>query len=479
MSEKESAGFASTGRKSEQGPKFMIEEVPAGGVSIKVVGIGGCGGNIVDYMLESGLSGVDYVCLNTDKQALKRCNSPSKLVIGQRVTQGYGTGSNPEVGRESALENTEELTDLLADADMVFIVVGLGGGTGTGAAPVVGSLAKQMGALTVVAAVKPYKFEGQRRGRVADEGFQAVLEQVDTAIEIPNELLLDQVEAGAGFFDSFCVANRIAMQILRGITDIINQPGVMNSDFADIRAIFEDAGLSVVGSAQFDGREAATQAARGALEGLMVDPGQLKKSKKILVNITGSAQFSMQDASAALDLLRREFDDDAELIIGAVRDDTIEDHVRIMVVASSFDPAACEGGAAEKSAQPAEPVGQDVPFWGSEESQEPNGSASFEAEDDPVLEPVEEAELLRPDQEQEPDPIVYQHLDSEVEFEPSPGLRVAEQGDYGRERPSQRLPSNGGPLDFMPPPNIRADDSDTEQVEVRRRSFFRRHSIFR
>ena len=188
-----------------------------------MVGIGGCGGNIIDYMVEAGLGGVDYLCLNTDEQGLERSTSPVKLQIGKRVTQGYGTGSDPEVGREAALENTEELTELLGDADMVFLVTGLGGGTGTGAAPVVGSLAKQMGALTMAAAVKPFAFEGKRKNLVADEGFRDLLEQVDTAMEIPNERLLDQIEPGSGFFESFRVANRIATETLQGITDIINQ----------------------------------------------------------------------------------------------------------------------------------------------------------------------------------------------------------------------------------------------------------------
>ncbi len=476
MTEKELNGSESNGAGNGQGLKFMLEEVPAGAISIKVVGIGGCGGNVVDYMLESGLSGVDYVCLNTDKQALERCNSPNKLLIGQRVTQGYGTGSNPEAGRESALENTEDLTEILADADMVFIVVGLGGGTGTGAAPVVGSLAKQTGALTVAAAVKPYGFEGKRRRKIAHEGFEVVLEQVDTAIEIPNEHLLSQVEAGAGFFDSFRVANRIATRILRGITDIINNPGVMNSDFADIRAVFEDAGVAVVAAAEADGPDAAMQAARGALEGLIIDPGELKRSKKILVNVTGSAQFSMHDASAALDLLRREFDEEAELIIGTVRDDSIEDRVRIMVVASAFDRAARDEEPATESEQRAEPDADSDPFWAAEESRD-LGDGSYQAEGDPAPEPAEEVEPPRSQQEQ--DPVEYQRADLEAEFGPSPGLPEEEHGGYPQEQGSQRLPSHGGPLDFMPPPNIHADDSDTEQVEARRGSFFRRRSIFR
>ena len=475
MSAKEATGADANGSELGQELKFMLKEVPAGGISIKVVGIGGCGGNIVDFMLESGLSGVDYVCLNSDKQALERCNSPHKLTIGQRVTQGYGTGSDPGVGREAALENTEELTELLQDADMVFIVVGLGGGTGTGAAPVIGSIAKQMGALTVVAAVKPYKFEGKRRGMIAEEGFKAILEQVDTAIQIPNEHLLGEVEEGAGFFEGFRVANRLATEILEGITSIISSPGVMNSDFADIRAVFEDAGLAVVGAARADGPDAAMQAAQGALDALIVEPGQLKRSNKILVNLTGSAQFSMHDATSALAFLGREFDDNAELIIGTVRDDSIEDQVRIMVVASSF------GQETHEPAGDSEPVadseGQDDAFWAPEEMQQTNGSPSFGAEGVSDEEPVPDTE--HPGFSHEREAADYGQFDAEAEFEAPSRPPEAEDDRHSRGPAAQRLPSGGGPLDFMPPPKIHAEDSEAEQVEPRRSSFFRRRSIFR
>ena len=419
--------------------------MPRSRVSIKVVGIGGCGGNIIDYMIESGLGGVDYICLNTDEQALERCTSPVRLQIGKRVTQGYGTGSDPEVGREAALENTEELTDLLADTDMVFLVTGLGGGTGTGAAPVVGSLAKQMGALTIAAVVKPFAFEGKRKNLVADGGFRDLLEQVDTAMEVPNERLLDQIEPGSGFFESFRLANRIATETLQGITDIINRPGIMNSDFADIRAVLEEAGVAVVGSSQAGGPDAAVQAAREAIASLMVDQEVLPKATKILVNVTGSAQFGMHDASEALHLIQREFDHDANLIIGTVRDDSLGDEVRVMVVASGFseDSFELESTAGASTAA-------DSSFF--DESSEWPGELS--------------AGSLAEEQ-QEPVRIVAE----EAPHEPS-GLP----GDA--DRAEFELPTNGMPLEFVPQPPIRVDESEPEPAPARKRGFFGRKNIF-
>ena len=436
----ESAGVA-----PEEGLSFTLEEVPGSRVAIKVVGIGGCGGNVVDYMIEAGLGGVDYICLNTDEQALERCTSPVRLQIGKRVTQGYGTGSDPEVGREAALENTEELTELLGEADMVFLVTGLGGGTGTGASPVVGSLAKQMGALTIAAAVKPFAFEGKRKNLVADEGFRDLLEQVDTAMEIPNERLLAQIEPGSGFFESFRLANQIATETLQGITDIINNPGIMNSDFADIRAVLEEAGVAAVGSSQLGGSDAGVQAAREAIASLMVDPDVLSKASKILVNVTGSAQFGMHDASEALHLVQREFDHEANLIIGTVRDDSLGDEVRVMVVASGFGQ---EGFELQSAAEV--PTAGDSSF-ADEESDWPGelsaGSLAGEHEE-PVSIVAEEA----------------------------PQEQAGQPGDD--ERPEYELPTNGMPLEFVPQPPIRVDESEPQAAPPRKRGFFGRKSFF-
>lgn len=423
--------------------KFTLAEVPTGAVSIKVIGIGGCGGNVVDHMIDAGVAGVDFSCVNTDEQALKSCTAPTKILLGQRVTQGYGTGSDPDVGREAALENTEELTELLGDADMVFLCVGLGGGTGTGAGPVIASLAKQMGALTIAAAIMPFGFEGKRRCRQAEAGMEALIEQVDTAIPVPNEQMLGQLEPGSGFFDAFERANRSTLRILNGINDVILKPGIMNADFADVRAVLSDAGMAVVGSAQSDSRDAAVQAARDALACPKVSGQDISRASKVLVNITGSAHFGIQDASEALLLIQREIASEANLIIGTVCDESMGESVRVMIVASGFS------------------------------------EASFRLEA-PVESPIV-AEAPVPSASPWQDETAVELLETEVtEIPPEVGLE-ADAPPVSAD-PAEPPATNGypepehKPLEFMPPPKIR--DESTE-IETDRPSFFRRHSIFR
>lgn len=427
---------------SQAAVKFTLAEVPTGAVSIKVIGIGGCGGNIVDHMIDAGVAGVDFSCVNTDEQALAKSSASTKILLGQRVTQGYGTGSEPDVGREAALENTEELTELLGDADMVFLCLGLGGGTGTGAGPVIASLAKQMGALTIAAAVMPFGFEGKRRCRQAEAGMEALIEQVDTAIPIPNEQMLEQLEPGSGFFDAFGRANHSTLQILHGINDIILKPGIMNADFADVRAVLSDAGMAVVGSAQSDDRDAAVQAARDALACPKVTGQDMSRATKVLVNVTGSAHFGIQDATEALMLIQREIASEANLIIGTVCDESMGEFVRVMIVASGFSEASFRLEAPVES-----PVVTDAP-------------APFASpwQDETAVELLE-TEVTR--------------LPSEEEAEPSAAIETVTPSDT----PSHEEPEPGRkPLEFMSPPKI-LDDST--EAEVERPSFFRRRSIFR
>ena len=428
----------------ETGMKFTLEEVSPGTVTIKVIGVGGCGGNVVDYMIGVGVPGVEFSSVNTDEQALKACAAPHKVLLGQRVTQGYGTGSNPDIGREAALENTEELTEVMNGADMVFVAVGLGGGTGTGAAPVIASLAKQMGALTVAAAVMPFSFEGKRRNRVAEEGLEALLEQVDTAIPIPNEQMLEQLQQGSGFFDAFRVANQNALQILQGINDIVIKPGIMNSDFADVRAVLSDAGMAVVGAAAHEGRDAALQSARDALACPKAAGQDLSRASKVLVNITGSGQFGIQDASEALLLIQREVSSEANLIIGTVRDDSMGESVRVMVVASGFSGAGFRLEAPAETPTLAPAVPEPESPW--------HGEAAVE--------------LLDTEPEQRPEP-----LPAVAAQQAAP---AADQS-HGSPEPNGS-PMNGNPLEFMPPPKIRDGGDD---AELDKPAFFRRRSIFR
>lgn len=433
--------------------KFILEQVPKSAVCIKVVGIGGCGGNVLDTLIADGIDQVDYVVVNTDEQALQTCSATTKLQIGQRTTQGHGTGSNPEIGKQSALENTEDLTELLGDADMVFVVTGLGGGTGTGAAPVIASLAKQMGALTVATVIKPFAFEGSRRTRIADEGLERLVENVDTTIVIQNERLLSQVESGTGFFEGFQVAHEVVSDTLRGITSILANRGIMNTDFADVRAVLEEAGLAVVGTAQRSGRDAAMQAARDAIASPVMETEGLVRARKVLVNITGSSKFGMHDASEALQLIQREVSSDAELIIGVVQDDSMGEMVRVMVIASGFAQQNFQLRPENDGRSRAVADVDTGPSWQSERAVEL-------LQDDPLPEMAPEASAQ--DGESEPG------VELPTAGEPAAQPQVAASGVNG---------STGEPLELMPPPAIATQEADQESQA--RTGFFGRRSFFR
>ena len=424
--------------------KFTLEEVPKSRVSIKVIGIGGCGGNVINHMIEAGVGGVEYAYLNTDEQALENCRAQTKVLIGSRVTQGYGTGSNPDVGREAAIENTEEVTELLEGTDLAFLAVGLGGGTGTGATPIIAQMAKQMGALTVAAVVKPFAFEGKHRNSVADEGLETLLGQADTAIVIPNEQLLEQAEAGSGFFDGFGMAIERVREAVEGINDIILKPGIMNADFADIRVVLRDAGLAAIGSAQRSGRDAVMQAARDAVSSPTMKSDGLRFARKVLVNITGSAQFGIHDASEAFQLIQREVASDANLIIGTVRDESMAESVRVMVLASGFASETFRLQSPADVAASRQEDGADMSSWDSEPAVEVVDS-------DPV----------------EPEPMVEYEVPAAAYAEapaPAPAL-------------DDRMP-DGRPLEFMPSPKIQDQDSDSDEDKFEKPGFFRRRSIF-
>ena len=428
--------------------KFTIEEVPKSAISIKVIGIGGCGGNIINHMIEVGLGGVEYACLNTDEQALNNCRAQTKLQIGSRVTQGYGTGSNPEVGREAAIENTEEITELLEGTDLALLAVGLGGGTGTGAAPVIAQMAKQMGALTVAAVVKPFAFEGKYRNSVADEGLETLLGQADTAIVMPNEQLLEQAEVGSGFFDGFGMAVECVREAVQGINDIILKPGIMNADFADIRVVLRDAGLAAIGSAERSGRDAAMQAARDAISSPTMKNEGLRFARNVLVNITGSSEFGIHDASEAFQLIQREVASDANLIIGTVRDDSMADAVRVMVLASGFASETFRLESPAEAPEFRQELTADEPSWESEPTVEV-GEPGF-GEPQPAEEPVVQAAAT----------------DGPATAPSPPSVT------------DERMPT-GRPLEFMPPPKIHDRDSDYDHGEPDKPAFFRRRSIFR
>ena len=317
--------------------KFVIQEEPQLGTKIKVVGVGGGGSNAVARMMDEGLGGVEFHILNTDMQALNASPVPNKLAIGSKVTNGLGAGSDPALGRQAALEDTERIIEILEGADMVFVTAGLGGGTGTGAAPVVASLAKELNALTVAVVTKPFAFEGPRRMKQADRGLADLGSTVDTVISVPNDKLLELVPKGTSFFEAFRVADDILRQAVQGISDIITTPGLINRDFSDIRAIMLGMGYAMMGTASARGENASIEAARQAISCPLMEEGGVKGARGVLINITGSSRLSLHDVNEACSLIRTATDnEDAQINFGVVLNESMQDEVKITVIATGF-----------------------------------------------------------------------------------------------------------------------------------------------
>src|SRR5882672_10935451 len=310
------------------------DEIPHG-ARIKVIGVGGGGNNAVNRMIAANVVGVEFIAANTDVQALQMSNAPVKLQLGVKLTSGLGAGANPDVGRRAALEDSDKIIEALEGADMVFVTAGLGGGTGTGAAPVIASLASEMGALTVAVVTRPFAFEGKRRMMQAERGMQELLESVDTLIVIPNEKLL-VVAKDAGFFESFRVADDVLRQGVQGISDIITIPGIINRDFADVKAIMAGMGYAVMGTAQANGSRRATEAAQKAIASPLREAGAIDGARGILINITGSSALKLSEVNAASSLIQTSAHEDANIIFGAVLDERMGDEVKITVIATGF-----------------------------------------------------------------------------------------------------------------------------------------------
>lgn len=303
---------------------------------IKVVGIGGGGSNAVNRMIQARVRGVEFLAANTDLQALKQSKAALKLQLGAKLTKGLGSGANPEIGRQAALEDTEKLVDALQGADMVFITAGLGGGTGTGAAPIIANLASELGALTVAVVTKPFAFEGRRRQLQAEQGLAELLGTVDTLICIPNQRLLQAVEPGTSFFEAFRIADDILRQAVQGITDIIAIPGVINRDFADVRTIMRGMGYAVMGTAVARGEKRAAEAARRAMASPLLEDGSIEGARGVLINVTGSSNLSLHEVQEASSLVQKVAHEDANIIFGAVEDEKMKDAVKITVIATGF-----------------------------------------------------------------------------------------------------------------------------------------------
>lgn len=305
---------------------------------IKVIGVGGGGNNAVNRMIAAKVEGVEFIAANTDAQALESSNAPVKLQLGVKLTAGLGAGANPDIGRRAALEDSDKIIEALEGADMVFVTAGLGGGTGTGAAPVIASLASEMGALTVAVVTRPFGFEGKRRMMQAERGMQELLESVDTLIVIPNEKLL-AVAKDAGFFESFRIADDVLRQGVQGISDIITIPGIINRDFADVKTTMAGMGYSVMGTAVRAGADRAKDAALAAMASPLLESGAIDGARGVLINITGSSSLKLNEVNEASTIIQNAAHEDANIIFGAVLDEAMGDDVKITVIATGFREA--------------------------------------------------------------------------------------------------------------------------------------------
>src|SRR5271170_1559414 len=321
--------------KKDNSIRISFNEEPLNDAKIKVIGVGGGGGNAVNRMIDAGVEGIEFIVANTDLQALRLSRAPVKLQLGVKLTNGLGAGANPEVGRKAALEDSDKIIEALEGADMVFVTTGLGGGTGTGAAPIIASLASEMGALTVAVVTKPFSFEGKRRMTQAEKGIAELMESVDTTIVIPNEKLLAVAE-DAGFFESFRIADDILRQGVQGISDIITIPGIINRDFADVKTIMAGMGYAVMGTASASGANRATEAAQRAIASPLLEAGAIDGARGILINITGSASLKLAEVQQACTIIQSAAHEDANIIFGAVMDEKMKDTVKITVIATGF-----------------------------------------------------------------------------------------------------------------------------------------------
>lgn len=343
---------------------FEIEEVRGQKARIKVVGVGGAGGNAINNMISSNLQGVEFVAINTDVQSLETSLAPVKVQIGSNLTKGLGAGSDPQIGREAALEDRTAIAESLENADMVFVTAGMGGGTGTGAGPVIAGIAKELGTITVAVVTKPFFYEGKIRGMNAEDGIKELKKNVDTIIVIPNDKIGLVVEKGTPLLKSFAIANDVLKQAVQGISDIILIPGLINVDFADVRAIIEDKGRGVMGSGIGTGDGGAIEAAKKAISNPLIEESSIEGAKGILINITGGLELSLSDIQEASSFIYDSAYEEVHLIFGAVIDPDIDGEVRVTVIATGFEDQK------EKIELPQikkwNPVKQPVSFRGSE-----------------------------------------------------------------------------------------------------------------
>jgi cell division protein FtsZ len=375
---------------------LRLQEVAADSAArIKVIGVGGGGGNAVNRMIDAQLRGIEFIAANTDLQALNKCRAPTKLQIGGLLTKGLGAGADPDIGRKAALEDTEHILETLEGADMVFLTAGLGGGTGTGAVPIIASLAAEIGALTVAVVTKPFGFEGRRRMAQAERGVEELRNSVDTLITIPNERLLNFVERGTPLFEAFRIADDVLRQAVQGISDLITIPGEVNVDFADVRTIMTGMGMALMGTGLAKGEHRAIESAQRAISSPLLEETSIQGARGVLINISGGHDLTLHEVAEAARIIADAVDPDANIISGMVIDPQLEDAMKVTVIATGFDrsvddrpsrstvslsrPVAAPVFAAappvERDEEPKSPL--DVPFYrkavANQRGDDPNG----------------------------------------------------------------------------------------------------------
>jgi cell division protein FtsZ len=365
----------------DSGIRLTFSEDLLQGAKIKVVGVGGGGCNAVNRMIRAKVEGVEFIAANTDLQALKMSQAPTKLQLGNKLTKGLGAGANPEVGRKAALEDSDHIIEALEGSDMIFITSGLGGGTGSGAAPVVASLATELGALTVAVVTKPFSFEGKRRMMQAEHALSELVSCVDTVIVIPNERLLETVERGTSFFEAFRIADDILRQAVQGISDIITVPGIINRDFADVRAIMQGQGYAVMGTAVASGANRAVEAANRAINSPLLEDNSIQGAQGILINVCGSSSLNLHEIHEASSIIQHAAHENANIIFGAVLDENMKESVKITVIAAGFREVARKQQPQRQSYLPK--------TWKGAREQQPEQDRL--AEPPPVMRPVQPA----------------------------------------------------------------------------------------
>ncbi|EUJ11440.1 cell division protein FtsZ [Methylophilaceae bacterium 11] len=317
---------------------FEIMERDSQEAVIKVIGVGGCGGNAVEHMMTKNVSGVEFICANTDMQALKKSHAKTVLQIGQDITKGLGAGAKPEIGREAALEDRDRIAEIIDGADMLFITAGMGGGTGTGAAPIIAEVAKEMGILTVAVVTKPFAFEGKRT-KVAADGLEELSQHVDSLIVIPNEKLMEVLGEDVPFLEAFRAANDVLHNAVSGIAEIINCPGLVNVDFADVRTVMSEMGMAMMGSAEASGPDRARIAAEQAVASPLLEDVNLANARGVLVNISASTNFKMKEYYDVMNTIKAFTAEDATVIVGNVMDENMGDKLRVTMVATGLNGA--------------------------------------------------------------------------------------------------------------------------------------------